>query len=180
MTAAPQRRRSFGFSFPSAAQTTNSRRRPATSGSPAPCPGNFPRGRACPSGTLLLWFRFPGFKGGFGRFVALPLRGPDAIEPEAPPGAGINRWRAYPPLPTLGANEARIRGLAADCHVGSEVKSRSVVSDSARLLCSWDSPGKNTGVGCHFLLQGIFPTQRSNPSLLHCRQTLLTELQGKP
>ena len=34
----------------------------------------------------------------------------------------------------------------------------------------WDSPGKNTGVGCHFLLQGIFPTQESNPSLLHCRQ----------
>ena len=27
-----------------------------------------------------------------------------------------------------------------------------------RLLCPWDSPGKNTGVGCHFLLQGIFPT----------------------
>ena len=34
------------------------------------------------------------------------------------------------------------------------------------------SPGKNTGVGCHFLLQGIFPTQGSNPGLLHCRQTL--------
>ena len=32
-----------------------------------------------------------------------------------------------------------------------------------------DSPGKNTGVGCHVLLQGIFPTQGSNPSLLHCR-----------
>ena len=31
--------------------------------------------------------------------------------------------------------------------------------------------GKNTGVGCHFLLQGIFPTQRSNPGLPHCRQT---------
>ena len=29
----------------------------------------------------------------------------------------------------------------------------------ARLLCPWDSPGKNTGVGCHFLLQGIFLTQ---------------------
>ena len=28
-----------------------------------------------------------------------------------------------------------------------------------RLLCQWDFPGKNTGVGCHFLLQGIFPTQ---------------------
>ena len=30
-----------------------------------------------------------------------------------------------------------------------------------------DSPGKNTGVGCHALLQGIFPTQGSNPCLLH-------------
>ena len=35
-----------------------------------------------------------------------------------------------------------------------------------RLLCSWDSPGKKTGVGCHFLLQGIFPTQKSNPHFL--------------
>ena len=33
----------------------------------------------------------------------------------------------------------------------------------ARLLCPWDSPGKNTGVGCHVLLQGIFPTQGWNP-----------------
>ena len=39
------------------------------------------------------------------------------------------------------------------------------------LLCSWGSPGKNTGVGCLFLLQGIFPTQGSNPDL-HCRQIL--------
>ena len=37
---------------------------------------------------------------------------------------------------------------------------------STRLLCPWDSPGKNTGVGCHFLLQGIFLTQGSNPHLL--------------
>ena len=28
-----------------------------------------------------------------------------------------------------------------------------------RLLCPWNSPYKNTGVGCHFLFQGIFPTQ---------------------
>ena len=35
------------------------------------------------------------------------------------------------------------------------------------LLGSWDFPGKNTGVGCHFFLQGIFPTQGSTPSLLH-------------
>ena len=33
--------------------------------------------------------------------------------------------------------------------------------------CPWDSPGKNTGAGCHFLLQGIFLTQGSNPRLLH-------------
>ena len=32
-----------------------------------------------------------------------------------------------------------------------------------------DSPGKNTRMGCHALLQGIFPTQGSNPSLPHCR-----------
>ena len=36
----------------------------------------------------------------------------------------------------------------------------------------WDFPGKSTGVGCHFLLQGIFPTQGSYPNLLHFRQTL--------
>ena len=35
-----------------------------------------------------------------------------------------------------------------------------------------DSPGKNIGVGCHLLLQGIFPTQGSNPGLLHCRWIL--------
>ena len=38
--------------------------------------------------------------------------------------------------------------------------------------CPWDSPGKNTGVGCHALLQGIFPTRGSNLHLLHCRQIL--------
>ena len=39
-----------------------------------------------------------------------------------------------------------------------------------RLLCLWDSPGKNTGVGCHALLQGIFPTQGLNSGLQYCRQ----------
>ena len=36
----------------------------------------------------------------------------------------------------------------------------------ARLLCPWDSPDKNTTVGCHALLQGIFPIQGLNPYLL--------------
>ena len=44
-----------------------------------------------------------------------------------------------------------------------------------------DSPGKNTGVGCHALLQGIFPTQGSNPGLSHCRQILYhLNHQGSP
>ena len=37
---------------------------------------------------------------------------------------------------------------------------------------SMEFSSKNTGVGCHFLLQGLFPTQGSNPGLPHCRQTL--------
>ena len=38
---------------------------------------------------------------------------------------------------------------------------------AARLLCPWDSPGENTGVGCHFLLQGMFPTQGLKLHLQH-------------
>ena len=55
------------------------------------------------------------------------------------------------------------------------VISRSGMSDTlvphrlqpTRLLCLWDSPGKNTGACCHFLLQGIFPAKGSNLHLLH-------------
>ena len=43
------------------------------------------------------------------------------------------------------------------------------------------SPGKNTGVGCHALLQGIFPTQGSNPGLPYCRRILYhLNHQGSP
>ena len=45
----------------------------------------------------------------------------------------------------------------------------------ARLLCAWDSLGRNTGAGCHSLLQGVFLTQGSNLHLLHlphCRLIL--------
>ena len=44
--------------------------------------------------------------------------------------------------------------------------------EPARLVCPWDSPGKNTAVGCHFLLQGIFPTQEMNPGFQHCWKIL--------
>ena len=40
------------------------------------------------------------------------------------------------------------------------------------LLCLWNSPGRNTRVGSHSLLQGIFLTQGLNPCVLHCRQIL--------
>ena len=40
------------------------------------------------------------------------------------------------------------------------------------IVCPWDFPGNSTEVDCHFLLQGIFPTQGPNPGLPHCRQTL--------
>ena len=44
-----------------------------------------------------------------------------------------------------------------------------------------DSPGKNTGMDCHALLQGIFPTQGSNPGLPHCRWILYhLSHQGSP
>ena len=42
--------------------------------------------------------------------------------------------------------------------------------EPARLLCPWNSPGKNTEVGSCSLLQGIFPTQESNLGFLHCRR----------
>ena len=42
----------------------------------------------------------------------------------------------------------------------------------ARLLCPWNSPGQDTGVGSHSLLQGIFPTQGLNPCHPHWRQIL--------
>ena len=71
------------------------------------------------------------------------------------------------------------------------VLSRSVGSDSlrphglqpSRLLCPWMFPGKNTGVGCHFLLQGVFLNQGLNPCLwhlLHWQAYSLSFLCSKP
>ena len=62
----------------------------------------------------------------------------------------------------------------------SESAACSVMSDSmlphglqpVRLLCPWNSSGKNTGMGIHSLLQGIVPTQGLNLDLLHCRLIL--------
>ena len=67
--------------------------------------------------------------------------------------------------------EVKVKSLIHE----SESESHSVESDSLRsqgLYSSWNSPGQNTGVGSLSLLQGIFPTQGSNPSLPHCRHIL--------
>ena len=78
----------------------------------------------------------------------------------------------------------------APCHrqYTCECSLTSVMSDPlwphgqqpTRLLCPLGSPGKNTGVGCHALLQGIFLTQGSNLRLLHCRQVPYCWAPGKP
>ena len=66
-----------------------------------------------------------------------------------------------------------------------ESGSHSVMSDSLRphgLHSPWNSPGQNTGVGSLSLFQGIFPTQGSDPHLLHCRRILyhLSHLEDHP
>ena len=66
----------------------------------------------------------------------------------------------------------------------SVCESHSDMSDSLRphrLYSPWNPPGQNTGVGNHSLLQGAFPTQRSNRGLLHCRWILYSlSHQGSP
>ena len=64
-------------------------------------------------------------------------------------------------------------------YIGCVCVIHSVVSDSlqthglyTRLVCLWNYPGKNTGVGCHSFLQGTFPTQGLNLGFLHCKQPL--------
>ena len=82
--------------------------------------------------------------------------------------------------PYLYARTPLVKAKAVDIKFKVKVKSLSHVwlfetpwtVACTRLLHPWDFPGKSTRVGCHFLLQGIFLTQGSNPGLLHCRQTL--------
>ena len=90
-------------------------------------------------------------------------------------------WWLKPSSPFPGVTDAKVPENTCDSH--------SVVSDSlrshrlkpSRLLCAWNSLRKNTGVGCHSLLQGIFPTQGLNPGLKHCRRILYQlSHQGSP
>ena len=96
----------------------------------------------------------------------------------------IRKWRKLDSLYTVGGNSkwsATGGNQMHVCEVSSVVSDPMQSSEPARLLCPWDCPGKNTRVGCHFLLQGIFPTQGSNLCLLDWQAgSLPLASPGKP
>ena len=117
---------------------------------------------------------------------------------QAPLSMGFLRQEYWNGLPFPSPGDLLYQGLSLhilhwqagslpQSHLGSPlyalccaVLSRSFMSDSLQpnglqppgSFVHGDSPGKNSGVGCHFLLQGIFPTQGSNPGLPHCKRLL--------
>ena len=96
----------------------------------------------------------------------------------------LNPWveKSLPKSLSTWVNDFRLNLLLYPClsltqsiHQICESESRSVVSNSLQphgLYSPWNSPGQNTGVGSLSILQGIFPTQGSNPGLPHCRGIL--------
>ena len=104
---------------------------------------------------------------------------------EAPPCVGEDHYRPqtlYPvPIPSRNCSEPSPLSLSltlsSACVWAKSLQSCLTLCDSMdRSLpgssVHGDSPGRNTGAVCHSLLQGIFPTQGSNPGLPHCRQIL--------
>ena len=106
---------------------------------------------------------------------------------QASPSMGFSRqeyWSGLPfpspgdlPDPRIKPGSPALQAASLPTEPPSEAKwkSLSCVSDSLQphgLYGPWNSLGQNTGVGSLFLLQGIFPTQGSNPALPHCRWTL--------
>ena len=76
--------------------------------------------------------------------------------------------------------ETRVRSLGWEDSLKQEMATHTSIL-AQRILCPWSFLGKNTGVRSCSLLQGIFPTQRSNQRLLHCRQIfLLLSYWGSP
>ena len=86
--------------------------------------------------------------------------------------------RKWQPTPVFLPGESQGWRSLVDCYLGG----RGVGNDwsdlataaaaAAALYSPWNSPGQNTGVGSLSLLQGVFPTQESNPGLPHCRWIL--------
>jgi len=109
--------------------------------------------------------------------VSDPQR-PHGLQPQAPPSMGFARqeyWSGVP-LPSPRFFTTRYWIYCFLCSIAiCDCESCSVVSNSLwphGLYSPWNSPGQNTGVGSHSLLQRIFPTQGWNPGLPHCRQIL--------
>ena len=78
--------------------------------------------------------------------------------------ARVLEWVAIP----FSRGSSQLRDQTQFSYTGRQILYRV----SQCLIKPWNSPGKNTGMGSHSLLQGIFPTRGLNPSLLHCRQIL--------
>ena len=106
-----------------------------------------------------------------GAVPCAPLRSLDPGTSWKTPGRTCPREQPSPPV-RIKTQWLRGRGPQLGCAVLCPVApSCPTLRDPmdcspAKLLCLWDFSGKNTGVGCHFLLQGIFPTQGWNLHLL--------------
>ena len=111
--------------------------------------------------------------------------------PEISPGqdSWLPIWfmQIYFIMPNVFSSDSIFHGLSL-CHIHFYCAVLSQVwlfatlcAVALQILCPWDSPGKNTGLGCHFLLQRIFPAQGLNPGLLHWQAgSSPTALAGKP
>ena len=88
----------------------------------------------------------------------------------------------YPPLPHHAPYfPVTLEVTSLSCYVETDSFATPWTVALQDLLSPWDFPGRNTGVGCHSLLQGIFPTPGSNPGVLHwSASSLLQDLQGRP
>ena len=129
-------------------------------------------GQRFPLGKLFLWESWLLFF--LGSLTLWKELGPGVKEPGGHlPGQAAPLPQPPPSLSSV-AEWGHLEGPWKVSQVASVVFSslRSHGLQPTRLLCPWDSPGQNSGEGCHALLQGIFPTQGSNPVLLHCRQIL--------
>ena len=110
----------------------------------------------------------------------------DAVAHQAPLSMGFSRQEYWSGLPFPSPGDLPNPGIKPRSPVlqadslppelsGKFCESHSVVSEFLQpygLYSPWNSPGQNTGVGSLSHLQGIFPTQGSNPRLPHCRQSL--------
>ena len=81
-------------------------------------------------------------------------------------------------IPCFPVSHNSRQGKMLVSHVSDSLRSHELWP--AKLVCPWNSPGNNTGVGCHFHLQVIFPTQGLNLGLLHGADSLLPEPPEKP